>query len=280
MPVLTKKVSPDILKSLYGSERLSSWRIANQLGISRSHVLTLLRRNNIVIRTRAEAHRRYQRNPFNGSLENKAYLLGFAIGDLRVRKQYRDSETIGIACSSTHPAQIILIQSLFSPYGRVWVSQESGRGVISCEAFVDLSFSFLLPKERSIDWIFGTASHFLAFLAGFTDAEGSVFISGNKKAVITWGQYNEQLLKQIKFRLAKLGYQTGSVINDHLKGYRGKDGYARKQDYFHLTCAKQESLSALLSALRPYVKHAEKQQAISKVLLFLDSTSRIEKVTG
>ena len=270
MPVLKKaEVTPDILKTLYSSRRLSNWRIADQFGVSRSHVFTLLRRNNIAVRTRAEAHRKYKRSPFNGRLEDKAYLLGFAIGDLRVRAQHEKSETIGIACSSTHPAQIALIRSLFSLYGRVWVGKTSNSGVVACEAFVDLSFSFLLPKERSIDWIFEAPSHFFAFLAGFTDAEGSIFISNQKKAILTWGQYNQHLLKLIKGYLHELGYQTGSVLNDHLKGYVGKDGYVRTQNYFHLTCAKQESLTDLLNVLKPYIKHTEKQRAISKALAFL-----------
>lgn len=272
-----EKIESHILESLYADERLSSWTIANRFGVSRSHVLTLLRQYDIPVRTRAEAHKRYSRRPFDGSCEDKAYLLGFAVGDLRVRKQYKESETIGIACSSTHPAQIALIQNLFSPYGRVWVGEANKSGVVSCEAYMDLSFSFLLPQGRSIDWVFDIPTQFLAFLAGFTDAEGSIFISKQNKAILTWGQYDEQLLTKIKAQLGKLGYQTGSIINDHLKGYRSRDGYVRSQDYFHLTCARQGSLIGLLNALQPYVKHAEKRKGLFKVLATLIARPKNKK---
>lgn len=266
-------ISPNTLKRLYTEERLSSWSMADQCGISRSHVFALLRHYSIPVRTPAEAHRKYDRRPFTGSLAEKAYLLGFAIGDLRVRMQHKNGETISVACSSTHPAQISLIQELFSPYGRVWIGSPNSRGVVSCEAYVDLSFKFLLPEHRSVDWVFNRSDSFFGFLAGFTDAEGSLFISGQGKATITWGQYDGELLGSIKRTLDTYAIQTGNVINDHLAGYQGRDGYVRQKDYCHLTCTKRASLGKLLDSLEPHLRHQEKREALIRLSVYI-STSK------
>jgi intein-encoded DNA endonuclease-like protein len=238
-------------------------KIAEIISLSRSYVRTLLIKNEISLRTRAESHRKYLRTSFSGSMAQRAYLLGFAIGDLRVRKQYDAGETIGIACSSTHPAQIKLINELFSSHGHVWISEPNVKGVVSCEAFVDLSFSFLLKKVRIIEWVFETETYFYAFLSGFTDAEGSIFFTKQGKIVISWGQYDKELLEKIRITLNKYGCKTGSVISDNLAGYIGKDGYARKQDYYKVSCAAQESLLMILLALKPYIRHDEKKQKLT-----------------
>lgn len=202
-------------------------------------------------------------------------MLGFAIGDLRVRKKHKEGETIGIACSSTHPAQIDLIRSMFSQYGRVWIGKPTSRGVVSCEAFVDLSFSFLLKEVREIGWVFESESTFYAFLAGFTDAEGSIFTTSQGKTIMSWGQYDQELLLRIRNTLLSFGYRIGSVNGDNLAGYTGKDGYSRSQDYYRLSCAARPSLLRLLVALKPYLRHDEKVEraveAIDILSTILDS---------
>ncbi|CAN5679506.1 hypothetical protein BH11PAT2_BH11PAT2_07690 [soil metagenome] len=258
-------LSLEVLKNLYSKKHLSTWKIAEMAGVSRSHVRTLLQRYCIPIRTSAEAHRQYERKPFDGSEEDRAYLLGFAIGDLRVRRQHKGGETIGIACSSTHSAQISLIYNLFSPYGRVWIGKENSKGVVAIEAFVDLSFSFLLKKTRNIEWVFRKESHFYAFLAGFTDAEGSICVTRQGKMILAWGQYDQNLLQKIHDALQVFGYRVGNVRSDHLAGYQGKDGYIRNKDYHHLVCAARESLLKLLIALKSYIRHDEKK-AKSKLI--------------
>jgi intein-encoded DNA endonuclease-like protein len=50
----------------------------------------------------------------------------------------------------------------------------------------------------------GGKKFFAAFLAGFTDAEGSIFISEGQ-ATYSLGNYNYQLLNQIYTQLGKFG---------------------------------------------------------------------------
>ena len=184
------------------------------------------------------------------------------MGDLRVRLHNKKgrSETISIACSSSKLAQIKLIRDLFSSYGHIWEGQPNYRGIVSIEAFVDLSFNFLFKDKNNVEdnlKLFKKRSHFLSFLAGFSDAEGSIFISRGM-AQMSWGNYDKKILDYIKNGLTKINVRTGSINNDHLKGYKGKDGYKRNKNYYHLCCAEKSSLEKLLNMLKQYIRHGDK----------------------
>ena len=135
----------------------------------------------------------------------QAYLIGFRIGDLRVRKFYKNSETIHVDCGSTRREQIELVEKLFDKYGRVWISKPNKKGVIQVECFLNNSFEFLLKIDQNSipSWIMNNKLYFANFLAGFTDAEGSIFISQNK-AFYALGNYNLKLLRQMKKSLMLL----------------------------------------------------------------------------
>lgn len=257
------------LERLYIDKKLSTWAIERLTGESRSSIYRRLKESGVRIRNIVESHIRHKRNHFSGNVFEKAYLMGFAIGDLRVRKcGFKKSETISIACSSTKLAQIELIESLFSPYGYIWKSKPNKRKVVNIEAFVDLSFDFLLPSNIiNHDWVFADNRYFLPFLGGFTDAEGSIFISKrNNQAVISWGNYNHVLIAKIRNNFQGLGIKTGSIICDHLKGYRGQDGYRRQSDYYHLSCSRMKSLEQLLVLIKPFLKHEDKILALNQAL--------------
>jgi len=252
-------ISRSKLEDLYIRKKLSSRKIAEFYQCAYSTIDNNIKKYDFPTRNIAEAHIIYPRENFSGDKAEKAYLIGFAMGDLRARKKGKDSETINIDCGSTKKAQIDLIYKLFKPYGKVWISKPNKRGAIQIECFLNKSFNFLLKKRITVEpWIFKNKKYFLSFLAGFTDAEGSIFISKNQ-SVISWGNYNYKLLKQIHAKLNQLNIKTGGVICDHLKGYQGKDGYRRKADYYHFTCIAKESLKQLLYMLKPSLKHADKR---------------------
>src|SRR3989344_3697806 len=137
--------SYSLLKKLYVKERLSSWKIERKYGFSRSTIHRHLRKCNL-IRSRAEAHRRYTRRNFDGDSIDKAYLIGFRIGDLRVRKVWENGETISVDCGTTKTEQISLIKSLFNGYGRIWIKRIKSRtdDCYQIEVLLNESFSFLL----------------------------------------------------------------------------------------------------------------------------------------
>src|SRR3990167_7030353 len=118
------------LEYLYLKRRLSSRKIAKIYNCAYSTVDKIIKGYGFPVRTLAEAHIITSRLDFFGNLEEKAYLIGFRIGDLRVRKFYKNSETILIDCGSTRREQIELVEKLFDKYGRVWISKPNKKGVI------------------------------------------------------------------------------------------------------------------------------------------------------
>jgi len=250
----------------YVKNKLSTWAIEKKFGIPRSAVYVALRRYGIQPRTLARSHLKYERSNFSGDIHEKSYLLGFAIGDLRIRRHNGSrSETISIGCGSTKSTQIRLIEELFSAYGRVWKGAPDRRGAVNIEAFVDNTFSFLLPDRRTYRWCSESRKTFFSFLAGFTDAEGSLYIS-NGKAFIAWGNYDEDILRFIQEGLKKFNIETPRICRDSLRGYKGSHGYLRRKNYYHLTCTRKEFLRTILVTLKPLIRHRDKMDMLEKAL--------------
>ena len=142
------------------------------------------------------------RKDFSGKLIEKAYIIGFRLGDLGVRKIYPNSKTITVASGSTIKEQIDLIDSLFKDYGKVRI-KTAKNSKINIWVALNESFDFLLSKEIPV-WVERDKKLFLSFLAGFTDAEGNIGIY-NKQAVFQMGNYNKKILLFINKNLNNLG---------------------------------------------------------------------------
>lgn len=248
------------LIDLYVKKGLSTWEIENKYGYPRSTLHRHLRKHSL-IKNRAKAHIKYMRKDFNGDLIDKAYLIGFRLGDLRVRKRWENSETIHVDCGSTKIEQINLIRSLFQKYGKIWISKANKKGKIQIEAFLNLSFSFLLEKKVP-SWILENKKYFFSFLAGFTDAEGSFGIYDGL-ATYHLGNYDKELLLIIYKKLKEYGIETRKPYNDHTKGYESKDGYIRKQDYWQLVVGRKYYLLKLIDNLDPFLRHEKKKRDLN-----------------
>ncbi len=258
------------LFQLYAKQRLSSQKIAKIYKCAYSTIDSKIRKFGFPIRTLANAHITTNRKPFSGNKIEKAYLLGLVFGDLRVRKIYQNSETIHIDCGSTKIDQIRLIESLFKKYGNVWISKPNKENKIQIECNVDLSFNFLLEnnKGKMPQWILKKKEFFAAFLAGFTDAEGSIFISKGM-AAYALANYNHSLLNQIygylnylniDLRQPKIGKRKGVKVI-----YKGKT-YKTNGDYWTLSINKKSSLIKLFNLIKPYLKHAKRKKDMKKAI--------------
>jgi len=256
------KVSDGELKALYLDKKLSTWNIARMLNCGRSTIHRKLRKLGLA-RDVATSHLRYPRKPFGGDDNEKAYLMGFAIGDLRVRKTGKKSKTIKVDCGSTKKEQIDLIRNLFSDYGRVWISEPSVSGKTQIEAFLDDSFVFLLACRQKIKWAM-QRDRFIPFLAGFTDAEGSIFIT-NGKAAYSLGNYDHELLGLLRDGLLERGIEGVHLYNAR-KRYPIAGGYVQRQRYWHLIINRKESLLKLFNILSPYIRHRKRKKDIRKAL--------------
>ncbi len=262
---MRKELSKLFLEKVYLKDGLSTWAIEKKYGFSRSTVYNALKKFGIQPRTIAQSHIKYARADFSGDLEEKAYMIGFAIGDLRVRNHNKErSETISIACGSTKKAQIDLIENLFKKYGRVWRGEVSMKGVINVEAYVNKSFSFLLPDMREYIWCSKKEDYFFAFLAGFTDAEGSFYIS-NGKAFLAWGNYDKDVLTFIHSSLVYIGVEVPKIHCDKLKGTYGSHGYIRNGTYCHISICKKIQLMNIIQKLKPYLRHKDKLKRLAVI---------------
>jgi hypothetical protein len=253
-------LSKKILFDLYFNKKLSTWKIEKQLNISRGTIHRKLKEYKIPTRDLSTANMKYSKLDFSGDLNEKAYIIGFRLGDLRVRKQYLHSHTISIGCSSTIPEQIKLIKSLFKKYGHVWI-KKSNNGKIAIEAFLNETFDFLLSKEIPF-WVKEKDSSFYSFLSGFIDAEGCIGIY-NKMARFSIGNYNVKLLNFLKIELAKRNIDC-NLASDKRKGKLNSEGYPYRDNYTSLRINNKQVLSSLFKEVKPYLKHKCKIEALKK----------------
>ena len=102
------------LKSWYFNQKLSTWEIEKKFGYSRGTIHRKLKEFGLQSRNIANSHIRFSRKDFGGNILDKAYLIGFRIGDLNVTKCGPQSETIAVKCASTKQGQLELFKNLFA----------------------------------------------------------------------------------------------------------------------------------------------------------------------
>jgi hypothetical protein len=260
-------ISDKTLKHLYLQKRMSSRKIAKIYKCAYSYIDMRIKSLDIPKRDLSTAHIRTRRINFSHNITEKAYLIGFKIGDLRVRKMHKNSETILIDCGSTKPNQILLIKSLFRKYGRVWISKPKKDGKTQIEVGVNESFSFLLRKYPLFPtWAMKSNKTFLNILAGFVDAEGSFFILKNGRRVcFSLGNYNKLILEQINKRLQLIGFET-KLFKGVKKGYVGKDGYSHNQDYWVLSIIRKLDIYKFAKLIIPFLKHKDRIHDVETVM--------------
>ncbi len=256
-PYKSLDVSDNILIDLYVNKKMSTWKIGDMLKVSRSAIHRKLRKLG-QIRSRSQAHIIHSRKSFDGGLREKAYLVGFTLGDLRVRKFYKNSETIFVDSGSTKIEQVDLFKSLFEKYGKVWIGKPTSKGRIQTQVLLDMSFSFLLDCEKEFySWINGNREYFIAFLAGFTDAEGSIFLRKDKNPTFSIGNYNRSLLEKIRENLMEMGLEINKIKQDRYLRIN-LEGYKRNGIYCYLNITQRETIIQIFSLLKPYLRHQKR----------------------
>jgi len=210
-----------------------------------------------------EKRRKYERKPFNGTDEDRAYLLGLRHGDLSASTPWRG--VVKVSTSTTHPAMANLFRSLFEPYGHVYQAPRYKKDTKSYEwnlyAIVDSSFDFLLDDRiEAWKWVAQKESTLLAYLAGILDAEGSVGIHSNGTGTsirVMYYNTSRELLTFIKGALEKLGYgPTGPYLDKRKGTSTSKYRIERKKDYYKLALQKFGDAVELIKRLP--IKHDEK----------------------
>lgn len=261
------------LKELYLVQKLSPRKIAKIYNCAYSTIDYKIHQAKLPTRNLAEAHVIYPRINFSDDLIEKAYLIGFRIGDLRVRKIYKNSETILVDCASTKSEQIELISKLFSKYGRVWTSHPNQVGRVQIQCHLNLSFNFLLSSKLE-GWIINNKEYFFSFLAGFTDADGSIFIA-NGQATYSLGNYNIALLKEIKFYLEFYGISSRKITFSDRKGLLASHGYRYNSDYWTLAISRKKNLIMLFEFFSRYLKHENRIKQMNEAISNIQKRNKL-----
>ena len=210
-----------------------------------------------------EKRRKYERRPFDGTDEDKAYLLGLRHGDLKASSPWHG--VVRVSTSTTHPAMAQLFRSLFEPYGHVYQHPRYKTDAQSYEwnlsAVVDSSFDFLLDQKAKVwEWVAQKESTLLAYIAGILDAEGSIGTYDNNGGTSLQGlvyNTNLELLVFIKASLERLGFHTLGPYLDRKEGTStAKYGIVRRKDYWKIALAISGEVQDLLRKLP--IRHQEK----------------------
>ncbi|MDA4135755.1 MAG: LAGLIDADG family homing endonuclease [Thaumarchaeota archaeon] len=210
--------------------------------------------------------RKYERRPFNGTNQDKAYLLGLKHGDFSACTPFGD--VTRVSTSTTHPALINLFTDLFSPYGHVYKNPRYKKDTKTYEwnlqAILDKSFAFLIDaRDVCRKWVMDEESTMLAYLAGLVDAEGNIRVYPNHgKTTLLWVAIHNTDLDLIEFAyqcLAKLGCKPLKPYLDKEPGYVSKGFHiVMRKAYWRVLVSRFDEAQSLLQRLP--LRHEEKVQ--------------------
>jgi len=249
---LTKRT----LFDLYICKRKSLAEISKIYNYSPSGLLKKLAYYQIKRRSVSEANTQHTKFDFDGNQVEKAYLLGFRLGDLGVSR--RSPHLVHISSGTTKIAQSRLIYSLFCTYGPVWIGKRDKRNAMNVSCSLNNSFSFLLPKHFNIPaWVQKESSFFFAFLAGYTDAEGNIAVS-NGRARFRLRSYDLGILRGLHNGLKRRGMR--SLFGLDKKAGVDKRGVRRNKDCWFLIVNDKNVLFQLLTVLQSLLRHQRRKK--------------------
>lgn len=253
-------VTKEELEHWYFDLGMTSIDIAERLGCGDGHVREIMRKHGIKLRDKSDAAIDYPCHPFSGNRLEKAYLIGFRLGDLNVRKDMETSRRIQVRSSTTRVEQLNLICDLFEKYGHVNVRTGTfGESQIECR--LDMSFEFLLPKEDRVPkWVEHDDRCFWAFTAGYTDAEGHITarpVATHLQAYVEIGSCDVGILKGLEQGFQMRGV-TCSLSLKTSGGTIDKRGKKMNRDFYRIVIVRKSSVDKFFCGVSPYLHHADK----------------------
>ena len=247
-------------------------KLSRNLKIGRRTIQKILRENRVSIRNSRDSliaiNHIKEKKKFILIPSEKAYIYGLVMGDLTIVR--KSNYTLKLITHSTHKYFIDLLYKTFESYGTTSY-KETRHDSYRFTTYIDLeSFSFLLNSKTELipDWI--NNENFFDFLAGFIDSDGSVMLKRMGTNIFYnlrfFGQ-NFVLLKQIKEKLKKLGYES-SISLSHKKGYfhyRNGILFRYNKDYYTLETRKKHTMELLKKIPIRHPEKIMKRELIFKI---------------
>jgi hypothetical protein len=210
-----------------------------------------------------QAVTKYERKPFAGDEVERAYLMGLRYGDLDV---VRHGRAIRVRVSTTHPAMAHLFESLFSPYGHIAryprTAQFAGYEW-SLECDLDDTFDFLLRRIGIGELERLDSREFTAFLAGFFDAEGTIYLHRKRSGLgfeAAISNADVEILCFINSRFTKMDYHPAmQTTNQNIL----RLGYQKEGKITRVSLFRRNEVFRILELLP--LRHDEKVRKSSFV---------------
>ena len=256
-------ISCEELYTLYIEKQFTFAEIAHRFGCSPVTIHKRLKACGFQARPAGGSVIEYPKTDFDGSLCDKAYLIGLRLGDLHVES---GNWAIRVRCTSTHQEQIALVRELFEKYGGIWISEPRARRGTGITAHLNRSFDFLLPKNDEIEpWILDDDDLFAAFWAGYLDAEGSFIVSG-RRAYFKVDSGDIGILRQAWGKLIDLGldFPEPKLIRPAGTWIRQFE-LSSHRDLWRLATEKKSTLLQLCDMVLPYLRHQNRIRCMKTV---------------
>ena len=247
-------IPKDKLIELYFNQKLPYSAIAKIFQCSITTIFERMQRFNLKARDMSEVKTIYLKKDFSGNLIEKAYLIGFRLGDLNVTES---GFLVKVKTNTTKTEQVNLLKGMFEKYTHVHIRHYKNK-FFNVECGLNRSFSFLVPKQDKIEnWILNNNNYFISFLAGYIDAEGNIGVY-SKRARIRIGTYDKNILSAIHTRLIFMRIKNTFRLESP-KGTRNQNG-----DYWRVCINKMEDILELFKLIKPYLKHPKRWKDLKK----------------
>ncbi len=240
---------------------MGSYEIGKILRCSPSHVRNKLWELNIsrsVQEAKSLIKPLHKRTDFSGNLKEKAYIIGFRLGDLHVFKRHPKSPTVIVQTNTTKEEQLVLFEQMFLKYGYIKRANRDKNGAISIRTYLNNTFKFLCPKADKVEpWILKNNGYFMSFLAGYADAEATFCICGND-GVMSIKTQDKNILFAIWRKLNDMGILCKKPNMFRLKGSIDYRGIINNKDAYIFTIYRKDSLLSIIKLLEKYLKHGKR----------------------
>lgn len=269
------KIPKKELEKLYYKQKKSKYEIGRIYACSFKTVLNRMREYGMKSLSRSIIQSTYKKQPFSGRDEEKAYIIGFRLGDLNVYQTASHSEVIVVRCHTTRKEQVNLIKKFFKKYGQVTIG--NGKSFyINC--FLDTSFDFLLKKEDRVeDWITENSNYSNNFAAGYIDAEGNIGVYDGR-ARFKVDSYDKNIIFWIYRWLLRNDILCPEPMRVGKKGQIYDKGlnYKFNKDLWRVRVSRRESLGKLFSIIKPLLRHSKRLEHLNKCLKNLDDRKKTQ----